>query len=458
MTDHKILAGFGRVDITPAEAVPLAGYGNTMTRMSQGVLDPLYATCIALTDRDEHTLLLYTVDLINCESQWSDALRDTVSQQHAIGKENIIVSAIHTHSAPDLTQTGCEAVVRYADSLVEKLAQAAEAALADRKPATALCGTAHNEGLNFVRHYVLENGRSFGDNYGNAVVSPIVGHRSEADREIRLVKLCRDGGKDILLVNWQAHPNKASTGTTQYGRTHRPYITADFVGSCRKQVEQETGMEFAYFQGACGNLNSRTSMKTEVCTDDHVLYGQQLSRFILSGLDDLKPLELGAVQAGAAVCTSAVNHTEDHLLPQAQDILALWRKTNDASLCMDTGDPMGIHSAYHAFRIIERASLEGELHFTVGAGCAGDLAFAAFPYEMFDTNGKYVRDHVPFPMTFILENANGSNSYIPSRDAFNYGCYEADSCKFMPGTGEKAAELAVGLLQTMKQERETHET
>ena len=54
--DSLFTVGYARTDITPSESVPLAGYGNTMQRLSQGVLDPLYATCIAIT-AGENTLL-----------------------------------------------------------------------------------------------------------------------------------------------------------------------------------------------------------------------------------------------------------------------------------------------------------------------------------------------------------------------------------------------------------------
>ena len=37
----KLFAGFSCIDISPEESVPLAGFGRTSSRMSQGVLDPM---------------------------------------------------------------------------------------------------------------------------------------------------------------------------------------------------------------------------------------------------------------------------------------------------------------------------------------------------------------------------------------------------------------------------------
>jgi len=236
-TEHSFSVGYARVDITPTESVPLAGYGNTLQRLSQGVLDPLYATCIAITDNSGSTVLLCTVDLINSLKLYSDPARDAISKQYGIDRDAVVFSATHTHSAPDLAQSTYEPIIRYTAQLVEKLTVLAGAALADRKPATMLGGRTHNEGMNFVRHYILEDDSYAGDNFGDFDAAPIRCHVSEADRQIQMVKFCREGGKDILMVNWQAHPTKASTRVTEHGWNNRPYLSADFVGAVRSYVE-----------------------------------------------------------------------------------------------------------------------------------------------------------------------------------------------------------------------------
>ena len=43
-------AGYGRADITPRFSVPLQGYGKVERRMSERILDKLYATCVAFSD------------------------------------------------------------------------------------------------------------------------------------------------------------------------------------------------------------------------------------------------------------------------------------------------------------------------------------------------------------------------------------------------------------------------
>lgn len=449
--NQQFLAGYARVDITPEEAVPLAGYGNSMQRLSQGALDPLYATCIALTDAQGGTLLICTVDLINTLDFYCNPARDAISEKFGIPREAVVFSATHSHSTPDMNQQSYPPIIRYRDHLVEKLTDMAGAALADRKPATMLGGRACAEGLNFVRHYILEDGSCAGDNFGDFDAAPIRSHVTEADRQIQMVRFCREGGKDILMVNWQAHPTKASTRVTEFGWTHRPFISADFVGACRSHVEEKTGLHFAYFQGACGNINSRSRIKEEDGPEDPTVYGQQLGDSILRSLDGLQPIGSGMTGARDTVVTSPINHSDNHLLPYTDEIVKLWRETNDPKLCAAKARTYGIHSAYHAMFIQRKAAMTGQLEFTLGAGCAGNLGFVFLPYEVFDTNGKYIKAQSPFAMTFVLECANGHNNYIPSALGFEHGCYEADNCNFQPGTGEKAADAALNLLKNLKE-------
>ena len=76
----------------------------------------------------------------------------------------------------------------------------------------------------------------------------------------------------------------------------------------------------------------------------------------------------------------------------------------------------------------------------------GDIAFITAPYEMFDTNAKYIRDFSPFPMTIISTCTNGANGYLPVSYAFEYDAYEVSITKFVRGTAEKTAEEHIRLL------------
>ena len=201
--------GFGRVNITPSSSHNLDGYDD---RMSEGILNPVMATCVAITDPEDNTLLLYTVDMCNSEKETFEPLREQLTEATGIPAENITVSATHTHSSP---------AYPYTYDYVNRLVQAGKDALADRAPATIQGGSYDVPGMNFVRHYIKNDGTYRGDNFGDDT-SGFKSHASDADESMRLIRFVRQGDKkDVLMVNWQVHPKLASTSETVDGRATR---------------------------------------------------------------------------------------------------------------------------------------------------------------------------------------------------------------------------------------------
>jgi hypothetical protein len=87
-----------------------------------------------------------------------------------------------------------------------------------------------------------------------------------------------------------------------------------------------------------------------------------------------------------------------------------------------------------------------EQSFDIGAVSFGDVGFACAPYEMFDTNGTFIKENSPFPVTFVAECANGGNGYFPSALAWENGGYEVDTCRYVKGTAEELADGFVSML------------
>ena len=54
MCEEKgLLAGFGKVDITPDYVTGLGGYGNAESRFHENVLERVFTTCVALSEGEE---------------------------------------------------------------------------------------------------------------------------------------------------------------------------------------------------------------------------------------------------------------------------------------------------------------------------------------------------------------------------------------------------------------------
>ena len=441
MSTDLVRVGFGRTDITPDWPMPLSGYGTAEKRISTNVLHRLMATCIAFTDGKDETVLVFTLDALTSTPTLTKELRERINQKYGIAENHIMHAATHSHSTPEVTLTKREDVCRYRDFYMDRLVEAAGLALADRKPARFFTGTAHTERMNFVRHYIMNDGTYAGSNFG-LWHSGIAGHTSEPDTQLRVVKICREGAQDILLMNWQAHP-------CMTGDLHATNMSSDYIGTLRTYMEEKTDCLFAYFLGAGGNLGSASLIKGEAITDDVELFGRLLGERAMEALRSMQPLAGGAVSVAEQTISCPADHEDDHLVPIAEKLLEYWKASYDKFAVRDMGMPYGINSPYNASAIITRSKNTGDVEMTLCAVKVGELSFACAPYEMFSVNGEEIKAGSPFDATFVLTCCNDRMGYLASEFAFNHGCYEKDTRRFPRGTAERAVGVLVELLKEM---------
>lgn len=446
----SLFVGFSRVDLTPNEPVALCGYGDDAQRISEGILDPVTGTCIAITDQNDETVLIYSLDLLAGFTPMTAAAREAITQATGIPGNRIMLAGTHTHAGPAVGTMHLDATKRFFDRTIALLVQAAQDALADRAAATVTAGRCKTDKMSFVRHYRMENGTYGGDNFG-VWDSPIVAHASPADEQIQLVRFIRSGKRDILLVNWQAHAKMTSTATTDFGKAHRNHISSDYIGYAREALEQQTGMQVIYFSGAAGNLNPSSRMESEPTSEDPAVYGKQLAQAALAGLEQMQPIDSGTVCTRQQMVTIPIDHSDDHLVELAEKIWAIWPQ--DQQLCKDTARQNGFNSAYAARDVVARSQSGESRTMELDTVGVGDLSFAVASYEMFCANGQYIKENSPYAMTLILTCANGYNNYLPSDFAFTHGGYEVDSRRFPRGSAEQMADTFLEMLRKQKQEQ-----
>ena len=425
--------GYSRMDVTPDDSVPLAGYGNSSFRMSTEVMDPIYTTAIALSD-GEHTAIIIENDLTTSAKPITDEVRQRVSRETGVPMENIMVACIHLHSAPDQWNTKEPSQVRYNGFLVDTMVKNALAAVVDMSPATARLGVDRVEGLNYVRHYVLEDGHVRGPSFGLQYKSPKVAHTHEPDRQMQVVAFSREGKEDVVLVNFQAHPQIATIN-------HRNSITADTVGVMRRLVEDKLGCKVFYVLGASGDLQAISLIKEENRFADHVEYGMAFGAVVEKTLlGEMTALPLGRLKVIKRVFAAQTQKADAQKLAKAKEIFDQWQQDNDYPAAVKAGEAIGINSPYHANAIIRQTELPEEEELELYAMSFGALAFVFAPYEMFCQSGIYIKGHAPFVATFVCTLANRSMCYLPTKAAFDYNCYEANTCRYIRGTAEALAE------------------
>ena len=429
--------GYGKENITPDDPVPMGGYGRSDQRISTGTLSYLWATCVAITDADDNTIILMVVDL--CNSAEASQIAPNISEATGVPVENIVISATHTHSSPDFSYTQMPAVSRALKKTHDGLKKAALTAMEDRKPAQMYGASVETENMNFVRHYICNDGTYAGDNFGSGA-SGYAGHATDADPIMQLIKFTREGDNDIILTNFQTHPHRTGGG-------QKFDISADIVGEYRAAMEQDLGVEVIYFSGAGGNVNPTSRISEENVTSDFKEHGKALAKYAKSA--EYAPLNTGKVQASMVNFEAKINHADDAFAGICSDLRTRWDKGElTTQQVIDLGAAAGIklNSPYHAGAIRNRAGMADSNTFPIWAYSFGDVGFVAAPYEMFDTNGVFIKENSPFEYTFVSTIANKTNGYFPSDYGFSYGGYEVDTTTYVRGTAERLADEYVRML------------
>lgn len=92
-------AGTSRVDITPVEPVPLAGYAGK-TRMSEQVEHPIWIKAFAVRGEDGKTAVVVTSDLVGLSERMVRLIAENAHAKHGIPRERLLLNASHNHSCP----------------------------------------------------------------------------------------------------------------------------------------------------------------------------------------------------------------------------------------------------------------------------------------------------------------------------------------------------------------------
>ena len=396
---NTLSVGFARVDITPSEPCPLGGLGDTLNRFHKDVKDHIYADCIVITDGTDNTLMMFSIDSRSVgEHMLMAAAR--IAKKTGVPAQNIIVGTTHSHSAPD-PYTNHPSIEHYNDSLKDWMMEAAEAALADRKPAKMFINTVYPEGINSVRHYVLDDGTYLGDGFGSTSGGKkVVAPTGEVDNSLQLIKFTREGGKDVIMLNWQGHPTGHS-GSDKY-------VILSYAGSVTAAVEAGLNAHCMYVLGASGNVNNGSRIKTGQSFGSYKERAAALAQYAIDANDSYQEATIGKLQV------LAVSNSCDTKSGSKMDI------------------PIDVYAI-------------------------GDVAIAAAPYEMFNENGITIKKESPFKMTFISTCTNGRvTNYIPAEETYAYNnkpdeVYEIKSGAFAPGTAEILESSFLTLLKQLKE-------
>lgn len=431
--------GVARRDITPPVGIRAKNWGPADWERSEGAHRPFELTALAVVGGDDRPRVLLAVD-----GTWWRRVADERSVRGAIldglglQPDQLMLSLSHTHAgavlcAADAHLPGGELIPGYLEALAAAGIAAGREALDGAVPGliewtTGTCTLAADREVDV-------DGR------------PLVGYNpaGAADDTVTIGRLSVDGAVRGTIVNYACHPTTLAWQNRE--------VSPDYVGAMREIVEAATEAPCLFVQGASGELAPREQYTGDVAVADR--HGRSLGHAVLAALDALPvpgeeltlegvvesgaPLAIwaGRAAAGGEGAAGSVTRVELPLrdLPTLDELAEEWKDIDPRSREERLGRARNLRDGY----------IEGPtVQHPVWAWRLGDAVIVGHPGEAYSRLQTTLRARFPETPIVVMNLTNGPGFvYLPTRDAYERGAYQAWQTPLAPGALDLLEEHAV---------------
>ena len=448
---NKLQAGFSRVDVTPPLGIAINGY--FVPRNAEKVLDPLEANCLALGCGNDKIVLI-TIDNLGIKQVLLEPMQKAVMEATGLPLEAIYIHCTHSHTAGAITpMLEGEENLEYRETLKDKLAEAAKAALADLQPARMGWGVGQAPNVAFVRRFRMKDGSvrtNPGTNHPD-IVAPI----GDVDERVNVLRFDREADS-LVLMNFGNHPDTVGGCN----------LSADWPGFARRSLEQAIpGTKAIMFNGAQGDVNHINVHPTGGAGNDLTRDFDDVDR----GYGHAR--HIGRVIAGAVlqvydkVCYTDVeqlrylqravdipsNMPEEKDLPLARKYAALHNEGKDAEIPY-TGMMLTTVVA-EALRMLRLENGPDAFPLPLSGIAIGNVALIGIAGEPFTGIGRALKEAPGWDLVLPTCCTNGYEGYFPMMDSYIEGGYEARSSNFKAGVAELLIQEGQKLLAQLRENR-----
>jgi hypothetical protein len=444
-----LLVGHSAVEITPPVGYRMAGY--FFERLATAVHDPLMAKTLVFKQGDVK-FSITVCDLCHLSPAVAAQARALASRQTGIPADHIAISATHTHTGPDyfgvlrdhlhslaLAANGKDPAeaMDYSNLLAERIAAGIVEAERSAVRAELAAGAARQANLAFNRRYFMDDG-TVGWNPGKKnpkVVKPA----GPIDQEISVLAIGPGGTTTpgALLSSFALHAD--TVGGTEF--------SADYPYYLERTLRAKLGapeLLSVFGQGTSGDVN-HVDVSTDSPQKGHEeaeRIGTALAGHVAGALGSLERID----RPSLAVATTRVDLPVQQFTPEeVANARSLFARIQERKLPFLVGvratKIVKVYDRYHGQPIAAQVQ---------AFRLSDDTVIVTLPSEMFVELGLAIKRQSPFRHTILIELANDSFGYVPTRRAYEEGNYEPTNSTVQSGSGERLVEAAVGLLRRLK--------
>ena len=437
-----MLCGYSKVLMNPPVGIPIAGSYDVMR--SQGILDDFYARAVAFFDGEKKSVLV-SVDVCHIETEDFDECRREISEKGGVDPGAVIIACTHTHAGghnsvsnvnSTVTEEDKNRIFAFCDLMKSAIVKSALNALSSLAPSKIYFAKDKAEGLINIRRFRMKDGTVVTNpgRHNPDVDYPL----AEPNHTLKLVKIEREGEKDIFLVNFGMH------ATTVGWRT---YLSSDYPGVVCRTLESTLGVECMFLQGAAGDavqINAEPTPEIERILEKdkdekaknkrmathvgHKIAGRILGMYNLT--EEISDCDLSVKEISIAVPTNKSGGD----LEEAKRISALQAEGRSHELPYKGMALVTVVA--NAERIIRMMTEPDTYNYSVYLLSLGELTFVGLPGEPFTELGLAVEEAVPSDKTVVASLVNYKTTYFPTTKAYSEGGYEVATTSVGPGTAE----------------------
>jgi hypothetical protein len=392
--------GFASRDVTPQKPAPMWGYGARHDRLSEGILDPLYAKAIVIQAGNDR-LAIVGLDLGRGPTKpMMETIRREIEEKAGI--RHVLISGSHTHHGPVIELVDQEGfgkgkfddAVAYSGMLPGLIVEAILEAAKNLEPAR-LGIAAKDVTLNRNRH---------------TKQTP-----KATDPMLAVLRLDNGEGKPLaILANFAAHPVTTDAKILKF--------SADYPGFMMNRVESALETKCVFMQGASGDM----SVNPREGNSGPKAFGEDLGDQVV---------ELAkSVQTAVPAKPSLVGKVDSFHFRTRID----FANPTVAERFQAAFFPELVRNFFREMQ----QGLEPELSTVI---VNGDLALVGGSGEFFCNHSNRLKQRSYVPNTLFFGYCNGHHMYFPTIEAVSEQGYGADPAvsPVEIGAGERMMDQAL---------------
>ncbi|MEY4940770.1 MAG: hypothetical protein RIQ93_2505 [Verrucomicrobiota bacterium] len=426
-TGGRLLVGSAYADITPTQ--PMPNYNGQWVKPDADAT-PLRVNVLVCDDGQKRIVVL-SVDCTFLGQAEVRRIRNALRSRIGVAPDQVAVAATHSHATPATTASFLSGALpdpRYVDLIVERVAEAGNAAVARLRPARLATASIPAPPFASSRRRISPAGQAYMTGSEPDISFP---GENPIEEEMQYLVFEDASGQALAAVFAVACHNNMVSGV----------YSGDFFGRTADALRTRLGdIGMVSLAAPCGDVNYILPGRKRFFPDDRAT-GVALAEVILKSLAQAPRREPGRMTT-----RSIVQRIPDRPYDAAEFVYDNGRGAGPAALASFKARYTPEEQA-----VRERGATAYDVE--IQAITIGSFAIVTNPAELFSIYGRNIRQASPFAVTMVASLTNGYCGYVPTPGSFQHRGYETYrsvyTSRLAKDAGDRIQSLSIDLLKSM---------